>query len=45
MADDLWDRLLTSLTPQLPAEVIDTWLRPARVVGYRENRLEVAVPN
>jgi chromosomal replication initiator protein len=45
MADDLWDRLLTSLTTQLPAEVIDTWLRPARVVGYRENRLEVAVPN
>ncbi|HSE96150.1 MAG TPA: chromosomal replication initiator protein DnaA [Methylomirabilota bacterium] len=45
MADDLWDRLLTTLATQLPPEVVDTWLRPARIVGYRENRLELAVPN
>jgi chromosomal replication initiator protein len=45
MVDDLWDRLLTSLGTQLPPEVVDTWLRPARILGYRDNRLELAVPN
>jgi chromosomal replication initiator protein len=45
MTDDLWDRLLRALAATLPAEVLDTWLRPGRVLAYRDHRLEIGVPN
>jgi chromosomal replication initiator protein len=45
MTDDLWDRLLRALAAALPAEVLDTWLRPGRVLAYRDHRLEIGVPN
>src|SRR2546428_8031822 len=45
MADDLWARLLTALEGRLPASVLDTWIRPCRPLGYRDNRLEIGVPN
>ena len=45
MSDDLWERLLGFLDGKLPPQVLDTWLRPGRLLGYRDNRLEIAVPN
>ena len=45
MTDDLWDRLLRALAATLPGEVLDTWLRPGRVLAYRDHRLEIGVPN
>src|SRR5882724_1030315 len=45
MADTLWDRLLASLEGHLPPQALANWIRPARLVGYHDNRLELAVPN
>ena len=45
MADSLWDRLVAALDGKLPPQVLDTWIRSARLLAYRDNRLELAVPN
>ena len=45
MPDTLWDRLLASLEGHLPPQALANWIRPARLVGYHDNRLELAVPN
>jgi len=45
MHDGLWDRLLTALESRLPSQVLDTWIRPGRVLDYRDHRLEIGVPN
>jgi len=45
MSDTAWDRVVASLEGQLPAQVLTTWIRPARLLSYRDNRLELAVPN
>ncbi len=45
MRDDLRDRLLAALEGQLPPEVLETWIRPLRVLDHRDTRLELGVPN
>src|SRR5438094_5989197 len=45
MPDTLWDRLLASLEGHLPPQALANWIRPARLLGYHDNRLELAVPN
>ena len=45
MHDGLWERLLTALDGRLPPQVLDTWIRPGRLIGFRDNRLEIGVPN
>ena len=45
MQDGLWERLLTALGGRLPPQVLDTWVRPGRLLGCRDNRLEIGVPN
>ena len=45
MRDDVHDRLLAALEGKLPGEVLDTWIRPLRVLDARDNRLELSVPN
>jgi chromosomal replication initiator protein len=44
MRDDIHDRLLAALEAKLPAEAVDTWIRPLRVLDARETRVELAVP-
>jgi chromosomal replication initiator protein len=44
MRDDIHDRLLAALEAKLPAEAVDTWIRPLRVLDARESRVELAVP-
>jgi chromosomal replication initiator protein len=44
MTDDLWDRLVTVLEQRLPPPVMESWIRPLRLVSYHANRLELAVP-
>ena len=45
MRDDVHDRLLGALDGKPPPEVLDTWIRPLRVLDARDNRLELSVPN
>ena len=45
MRDDLHDRLLDALVGKLPAEVLDTWIRPLRVLDASDTRVELGVPN
>src|SRR3989442_3987632 len=45
MSDTLWDRLLASLEDHLPPQALPNWTRRARLLGYQDNRLELAVPN
>jgi chromosomal replication initiator protein len=45
MLDGAWERLLAALERRLPPQVLDTWVRPARLVSYRDHRVELAVPN
>ena len=45
MRDDVHERLLAALEDKLPAEVLDTWIRPLRVLDARDGRLELSVPN
>ncbi len=45
MDNALWERLLAALERRLPPQVLETWIRPGRVLAYRDNRLEIGVPN
>ncbi len=45
MHDGLWERLVAALEGRLPPQVLETWIRPARVLAYRDDRLEIGVPN
>jgi chromosomal replication initiator protein len=44
MRDDLHDQLLGALAGKLPPEVLDTWIRPLRVLDARDTRVELGVP-
>ena len=39
------ERLLGALDGKLPPEVLDTWIRPLRVLDVHDTRLELSVPN
>jgi chromosomal replication initiator protein len=43
MHDRLWERLLAALEGKLPSQALDTWIRPARVVGQRDYQVEIGV--
>ena len=45
MRDDLHQRLLGALEGKLPPEVLDTWIRPLRVLDAGDTRVELGVPN
>src|SRR6516162_7502172 len=45
MPDAPWERLLTALEGTLPPQALDTWVRPGRVLVYRDDRLEIGVPS
>ena len=45
MRDDLHQRLLGALEGKLPTEVLDTWIRPLRVLDAHDTRVELGVPN
>jgi chromosomal replication initiator protein len=45
MRDDLHQQLLGALDGRLSPEVLDTWIRPLRVLDVRDTRVEIAVPN
>jgi len=44
MRDDLHEQLLSALAGKLPPEVLDTWIRPLRVLDARDTRVELGVP-
>ena len=45
MHDDVHDQLLGALEGKLPPEVLDTWIRPLRVLEAHDTRVELIVPN
>src|SRR5262249_37767738 len=45
MRDDVHELLLSALDGKLPPEVLDTWIRPLRVLDARDTRVELVVPN
>ncbi len=45
MLDDLWARLLDSLTRTLPAPVLDNWVRPCRLAAVEGDHLRIGAPN
>ena len=45
MRDDLHERLLGCPGGKLPPEVLDTWIRPLRVLEVSETRVELIVPD
>jgi len=45
MHDRLWERFLAALEGTLPPQALDTWIRPARLLGHRDTHLEIGVPS
>lgn len=45
MHDDVHDQLLGALEGKLSPEVLDTWIRPLRVLEAHDTRVELSVPN
>ncbi len=45
MLDSLWAHLLESLSRKLPATVLDTWVRPCRLLAVEGDHLRVGAPN
>jgi chromosomal replication initiator protein len=45
MHDGLWSSLLEELAGRLPPHVLDTWIRPGEILGWRDNRLDLGFPN
>jgi chromosomal replication initiator protein len=45
MRNDLHEQFLAALDGKLPPEVVDTWIRPLRVLDADDSRVELAVPN
>jgi chromosomal replication initiator protein len=43
--DSLWARLLESLSRKLPATVLDTWVRPCRLLAVEGDHLRIGSPN
>ena len=45
MLDMLWQRLLTCLETKLPAAVMDSWVRPSRLLAVEGDLLKIGAPN
>ena len=45
MLDSLWTKILEAASRKLPPAVIDTWLRPCRLLALEGDHLKVGVPN
>ncbi len=45
MLEDLWARLIESLTRTLPAPILDNWIRPCRLLAVEGDHLRIGAPN
>jgi len=43
--DALWLRLLASLESKLPSAVLDSWIRPSRLLAVEGDLLKIGAPN
>ncbi len=43
--EDMWDKVLSRIGEKISQKSFDIWLKPLRLVGQGENRLELEVPN
>ncbi len=45
MLEALWARLLAALEPKMPLTVLDTWVRPSRLVAVEGDHVQIGAPN
>lgn len=45
MLESLWARLLAALEPKMPLAVLDTWIRPSRLVAVEGDHVQISAPN
>jgi chromosomal replication initiator protein len=45
LEEDLWARLVDSLSRTLPTPVLDNWIRPCRLVAVEGDHLRIGAPN
>jgi len=45
MLDNLWAQMLQSAGRRLPAAIVDSWVRPCRLVAVEGDHLRIAAPN
>jgi chromosomal replication initiator protein len=43
--DSLWSRLTDAVARRLPPAVVDSWIRPCRLVGLEGDHVKIAAPN
>ena len=45
LEEDLWARLVDSLSKILPTPVLENWIRPCRMVAVEGDHLRIGAPN
>jgi chromosomal replication initiator protein len=45
LEEDLWARLVDSLSRTLPTPVLDNWIRPCRLIAVEGDHLRIGAPN
>src|SRR5437773_12400789 len=45
MLDNLWAQMLQSAGRRLPAAIVDSWVRPCRLLAIEGDHLRIAAPN
>ena len=45
MIDSLWTRILASVSQNLPAPIVETWIQSCRLVAVEGDRLTIGAPN
>ena len=43
--DELWARMLDAAAQRLPSAIIDSWVRPCRLIAIDGDHLRIAAPN
>ena len=45
MLDSLWARILESVSRKVPPAVLDSWIRPCRLLAVEGDHLRIGAPN
>ena len=45
MLDALWEHIVEAVGRRLPAAVVESWIRPCRLIGIEGDHLRIAAPN
>ena len=45
MIDSLWSRIVAAVSQKLPAQIVESWIQPCRLVAVEGDRLTIGAPN